>query len=107
VPVREPCGAPLGARPLRRGRERRTGRRDPALCSECAAPLPALASPAPPTATPAAGERRPGGRSGLGRERRKVSGGGGARWAPECRVRGEDAPQLAEGERPRALGRVR
>ncbi|KAK2492295.1 hypothetical protein MC885_021550, partial [Smutsia gigantea] len=45
---------------------------------------------APSTPTPAVWERRPGGRCGLGRERRKVSGGG-ARRAPVCRVRGEDA----------------
>nr|XP_051695688.1 translation initiation factor IF-2-like [Oryctolagus cuniculus] len=54
--------------------------------------------PAPPTATPAAGERRPGGRSGRRRERRKVSGGGGG--APRARVspvRGGDARELAEG----------
>lgn len=59
--------------------------------------------PAPPIPSPAAEERRPGGRCGLGRERRKVSGGS-ARRAPVCRVRGEDARHLAGGEPPRARG---
>lgn len=69
------------------------------LCADSPrAPRPA---PAPPTATPAAGERRPGGRRGLGREGRKVSGGR-ARRAPECRVGGGSARELAGGERPRA-----
>lgn len=61
-------------------------------------PGPRLASPRPalPTATPAAAERRPGGRRGVGLEGRKVSGGR-ARRAPGCRVGGGSAGELAGG----------
>lgn len=59
------------------------------------------ARPAPPTTTPAAGERRPGGRCGLERDRRKVRGGR-ALGAPVCRIRGGEAGEQAGGERPPA-----
>ena len=71
-----------------------------ALCGQPAGTPPGPARPAPPTPTPAAGERRPGGRCGLGRDRRKVSGGR-ARGRTGCPVRRRDARERAGGERPR------
>lgn len=112
------CASPLAAwraepsaLPLRSGRGAE-GRRAPGgalngapqgtagLCAASPrAPLPLQSRPAPLPATPAAGERRAGGRLGLRLERRKVGGGGGPR-APVCAVRGGDGRELAGGERP-------
>lgn len=71
------------------------------LCGQPAGTLQAPAFPRPAPPTPAAGKRRPGGRCGLGPERRKVSGGR-ARSAPGCCVARGDAGELARGEWHRA-----
>ena len=75
------CLKGAGGEGARRSIEWGSARSARLLCSQRAGKPPRPARPAPPTPTPAAGERRPGGRGGLGRDRRKVSGG----RAPEAR----------------------
>ena len=107
MPLREPPEEPrrrsaFKERPGRRGRGAALNGAPRGRAWLCAAsPRAPRPAPAPPTATPATAERRPGGRRGLGLEGRKVSGGR-ARRAPVCRVGGGSVRELAGGERPRA-----